>query len=67
MLSMPTLKRRCTREEAVPTVMDRLPLSPRRAGANTTLVRGMCLSTKRGHKLTSVAVEMIGRLGVEGN
>ena len=42
---MQTRKRRYTCEEAVLITMDQLPLPPRRASVNTTLVRDMCPST----------------------
>ena len=43
---MLTLKRRYTCEEGMLITMDQLPFPPRRAGANTALVRDMCPLTK---------------------
>ena len=42
---MQTRKRRYTYEEAALITMDQLPLLPRGASVNTTLVRDMCPST----------------------
>ena len=63
---MQTRRRRYTCEEAVLITMDQLPLPPRRARVNTTLVRDMSFD-ERSHKLATLAVESFGRLGVEGS
>ena len=63
---MQTRRRRYTCEEAVLITMDQLPLPPRRASVNTTLVRDMCPSTNGAINLP-LAVESFGRLGVEGS
>ena len=56
-----------TREEAVLTTMDQLPLPPRCASANTTLVRDTCPSTNGVTNLPPFAVEIFWRLGVGGS
>ena len=44
--------------------MDQLPLPPRRASVNATLVRGIHVSfDERGHELADLAVEIIGVSG----
>ena len=40
-------------------------LPPRRASVNTTLVRDMCPSMNEATRFATLAVESIGRLGVE--
>ena len=44
---------------------DQLPLPPRRASANTTLVRNKCPSTSAAAKHASLVVERFRRLGGE--
>ena len=49
-----TRERRYSRQEAALTSMDQLSLPPRRASANTTLVRDVYVSCdERSHKLTT--------------
>lgn len=61
-----TRRRGYTYEEAVLTMTDKLPPPPRRASANTSLVRDKCPSTTRATNFPSFAVDNFWRLGVEG-
>lgn len=65
--SKQTSKRNYTCEEAVIIAMHQLPLPPRRASVNATLVRYMCPFDDRSHTLVTLAVESVRHLGVLGS
>ena len=60
---MQTRERRYTCEEAVLITMDQLPLPPRRASVDTTLVRDMCSSTNGVINLPPYRWKALGALG----
>ena len=62
-LPLQTRKRRYTCEEAVLITMDQLPLPPRRASANTALVRDMCPSTNGATNCHFSGGEALGASG----
>ena len=60
---MQTRKHRYTCEEAVLITMNQLPLPPRRASVNTTLVRDMCPSTNGAINLSPWRWKALGASG----